>query len=61
MNIKSWFHPQPPPRILLIFPAILVMLLAMLAGAVALTYANDALAVVGMVLGLFWVGLLVLV
>jgi hypothetical protein len=37
------------------------MLLAMLAGAVALTYANDALAVVGMVLGLFWVGLLVLV
>jgi hypothetical protein len=61
MNIKSWFHPRPPPRILLIFPAILVMLLAMLAGALALTYANDALAVVGMVLGLFWVGLLALV
>ena len=61
MNIKAWFHPRPPPRILLIFPAILVMLLAMLAGALALTYANDALAVVGMALGLLWIGLLVLV
>ena len=37
------------------------MLLAMLAGAMAWTYANDTLAVVGMVLGLFWMGLLVLV
>lgn len=61
MNIKSWFHPKPPPRILLIYPAILVMLLAMLAGALALTYENDALAVVGIVLGLFWLGLLALV
>jgi hypothetical protein len=61
MNIKSWFHPKPPPRILLIFPSILVMLLAMLAGALALSYDNDALAVVGIVLGLLWMGLLVLV
>jgi hypothetical protein len=61
MNIKSWFHPSPPPRILLIYPAILVMLLAMLAGALALTYDNNALAVVGIVLGLLWLGLLALV
>lgn len=61
MNIKSWFHPQPPPRILLIFPAILVMLLSMLAGALALSYNNGALAVVGVVLGLVCIGLLVLV
>jgi uncharacterized membrane protein len=61
MNIKAWFHPQPPPRVMLIFPAILIMLLAMLAGALALSYNNDAMAVVGIVLGLLWMGLLVLV
>jgi hypothetical protein len=37
------------------------MLLAMLAGALALSYNNDVLAVVGIVLGLLWMGLLVLV
>ena len=61
MKIKTWFHPQPPPRVMLIFPAILIMLLAMLAGALALSYNNDMLAVVGIVLGLVWMGLLVLV
>ena len=61
MKIKTWFHPRPPPRVLLIFPAILIMLLAMFAGALALSYSNDVLAVVGIVLGLVWMGLLVLV
>jgi hypothetical protein len=37
------------------------MLLAMLAGALALSYNNDVLAVVGIVMGLVWMGLLVLV
>ncbi len=61
MNIKSWFRPPPPPRILLIFPAIFVMLMSMLAGVLAFSYDNDALAVVGVALGLLWIGLLVLV
>ena len=46
---------------MLIFPAILVLLFAMLAGALALNYENDVLAVVGVALGLLWIGLLVLV
>jgi hypothetical protein len=61
MSIKSWFHPVPPARVMLIFPAILVLLLAMLAGALALTYGNQILAVTGVVLGIVWMGLLILV
>ena len=44
MKIKSWFKPALPPRIMLIFPAMLVMLLSMWAGALALTYDSDAFA-----------------
>ncbi len=61
MNIKSWFRPPAPTRILLIFPAIFVMLMSMLAGVLAFNYQNNVLAVVGIVLGLLWIGLLVLV
>jgi hypothetical protein len=61
MNIKSWFRPAPPPRIMLIFPAILIMLLSMWAGALAVSYNSGIFAVVGLVLGLLWIGLLVLV
>jgi hypothetical protein len=61
MNIKSWFHSPPPPRVLLIFPAILVLLISMLAGVLASNYDNGTLAVVSVALGLLWIGLLVLV
>jgi len=46
---------------MLIFPAILVMLLSMLAGALAATYNISALAILGVALGLLWIGLLVLI
>jgi len=46
---------------MLIFPAILVMLLSMLAGALAFSYDSGVLAVVGVALGMLWMGLLVLV
>jgi len=47
MNIKSWYKHSPSPRIMLIFPTILIMLLSMWGGALALNYNSDAFAVVG--------------
>jgi hypothetical protein len=61
MNIKSWLSRSPPPRIMLIFPTILIMLFSMWAGALALNYNSDAFAVVGIILGVIWIGLLALV
>jgi hypothetical protein len=61
MNIKSWLSHTPSPRVMLIFPAIITMLFSMWAGALALSYNSPAFAIAGMVLGVLWLGMLVMV
>ncbi|MCL2679597.1 MAG: hypothetical protein FWF18_04870 [Dehalococcoidia bacterium] len=49
-----------PLRVMLVFPAMVTMLVAMGAGALATISANTGLAIIGMLLGLLWIGILVL-
>jgi hypothetical protein len=60
MNFKSRLV-SAPPRVLLIFPAIFVALMSMLAGALSSNYTRPALAALALALGIFWLGLLVLI
>jgi hypothetical protein len=58
---KTLFNPASSPRIMLIFPAIVVMLLSMLLSGLAFSYNSGIFAVAGMFVAIIWLGLLVLI
>ena len=56
-----FFNPGSYPRILLIFPAIVVMLLSMLLSGLAFSYDSGIFALAGMLVAIVWLGFLVLI
>ena len=58
---KIFFNPDSSPRVMLIFPAIVVMLLSMLLSGLAFSYNSGIFGVAGMLVAIVWLGLLVLI